>query len=189
LHRGGCPRAWVEGYGGRGLEPRRPCGAQRRCVAADGGGARDLRYAAARQGAGRAFGFKALSATVFTPAPSDAEIETWIKSAFAPGYGPIPSFVHTDFRNTDGAARGCLGANAQKGNFADEVEIVRNLKIPLAILQGAEEQVVNPDYLQRLTAPTLWRRQVQVIPDAGHTPQWEQAEAFDKLLDEFASSL
>lgn len=134
-------------------------------------------------------GFKALSATVFTPAPSDAEIEAWIKSAFAPGYGPIPSFVHTDFRNTDGAARGCLGANAQKGNFADEVEIVRNLKIPLAILQGAEEQIVNPDYLQRLAAPTLWRRQVQVIPDAGHTPQWEQAEAFDKLLDEFASSL
>ncbi len=29
-------------------------------------------------------GFKGLSATTFTPSPGDAEIEAWIKSAFAP---------------------------------------------------------------------------------------------------------
>lgn len=134
-------------------------------------------------------GFKGLSATAFTPAPGDAEIEAWITSAFAPGYAPIPAFVAADFRNTDGAARGHLGASAQQGRFADEVEIVRNLEIPLAILHGEQEQIVDLAYLQRLAAPTLWRRQVQVIPGAGHAAQWEQAEAFDKLLDEFASSL
>jgi pimeloyl-ACP methyl ester carboxylesterase len=134
-------------------------------------------------------GFKALSATGFTPAPSDAEIEAWLKSAFAPGYAPIPSFVAADFRNTDGNARGYLGASAQAGRFADEVEIVRDLKIPLAIVQGGEEQIVDLGYLQRLSAPTLWRGQVQVIEGAGHAPQWEQAEAFDKIVDEFASSL
>ena len=53
-------------------------------------------------------GFKALSPTVFTPAPSDAEIDAAIKSAFAPGFAPIPAFVGADFRNTDGAARGYL---------------------------------------------------------------------------------
>ena len=134
-------------------------------------------------------GFKALSATGFTPAPSDAEIEAWLKSAFAPGYAPIPSFIAADFRNTDGNARGYLGASAQAGRFADEVEIVRNLKIPLAIVQGAEEQIVDLGYLQRLAAPTLWRGQVQVIEGAGHAPQWEQAAAFNKIVDEFASSL
>ncbi len=134
-------------------------------------------------------GFKALSATGFTPAPSDAEIEAWLKSAFAPGYTPIPSFVAADFRNTDGNARGYLGASAQAGRFADEVEIVRHLQIPLAIVQGGEEQIVDLGYLQRLPAPTLWRGQVQVIEGAGHATQWEQAEAFDRIVDEFASTL
>jgi pimeloyl-ACP methyl ester carboxylesterase len=134
-------------------------------------------------------GFTALSATGFTPAPTDAEIEAWLKSAFAPGYAPIPSFVAADFRNTDGNARGYLGASAQSGRFADEVEIVRHLKIPLAIVQGGEEQIVDLGYLQRLPAPTLWRGQVQVIEGAGHATQWEQAEAFDRIVDEFASTL
>ena len=134
-------------------------------------------------------GFKGLSATAFTPAPSDAEIEAWIGSVFAPGFGPLPSFVVADFRNTDGAARGYLGASAQQGRFADEVEIVRNLEIPLAIVHGEQEQIVDLAYLQRLTAPTLWRKQVQVIAGAGHATQWEKPAEFDKILDEFASSL
>jgi pimeloyl-ACP methyl ester carboxylesterase len=133
-------------------------------------------------------GFKGLSATAFTPAPSDAETEEWLKASFAPGYSPIPSFVAADFRKTDGNARGCLGAGVQAGRFDDEVEIVRHLKIPLAIVQGGEEQIVDLGYLQRLPAPTLWRGQVQVIEGAGHATQWEKAEAFDRIVDEFASS-
>jgi pimeloyl-ACP methyl ester carboxylesterase len=134
-------------------------------------------------------GFKSLSATVFTPKPSEAEVEEWMKSAFAPNYAPIPEFVVADFHNTDGNARGYLGANARAEHFADEVEIVRNLKIPLAIVHGREEQIVDLGYLQRLPAPTLWRGEVQVIDGAGHALQWEQAEAFNKLLDEFAASV
>lgn len=134
-------------------------------------------------------GFKALSPTVFTPAPSDAEIDAAIKSAFAPGFAPIPAFVGADFRNTDGAARGYLAANVQKGRIADEVEIVRNLKIPLAIVHGEEEQIVDLAYLQRLEAPTLWRKQVQLIAGAGHAPQWEKAAEFDAILDAFAASI
>jgi pimeloyl-ACP methyl ester carboxylesterase len=133
-------------------------------------------------------GFKGLSATAFTPAPTDAEIEEWLRSAFAPGY-TIPAFAAADFRNTDGNARGYLGASVQAGRFADEVEIVRGLNIPLAIVQGGEEQIVDLGYLPRLSAPTLWRGKVQVIDGAGHATQWEKPEAFSHILDEFASSV
>ncbi|KWV58745.1 hypothetical protein AS156_03045 [Bradyrhizobium macuxiense] len=134
-------------------------------------------------------GFKGLSATTFTPAPDDAAIEEWMQSAFAPGYSLRPSFFEADFRRTDGNARGYLGASVQAGRFADEAEIVRNLTIPLAIVHGSEEQIVDLGYLQRLPAPTLWRGQVQVIDGAGHTTQWEKADAFNRTLDAFASSL
>lgn len=134
-------------------------------------------------------GFKGLSATTFTPAPDDAAIAAWLKTLFAPDYAPLPSFVDSDFRRTDGNARGYLGASVQAGCFADEVEIVRDLEIPLAIVHGSEEQMVDLGYLQRLSAPTLWRGQVQVVEGAGHATQWERADAFDKLVDAFASSL
>jgi len=134
-------------------------------------------------------GFKGLSNVAFTPDPSEAEIDGWLVHAFAPGFSPIPPFFKADFRRTDGAARGCLGASAQQGLFQDEVALVADLKIPLAILHGAEEQIVDLEYLRRLSAPTLWRQAVQVIDKSGHTPQWEQPEAFAQLLDEFASSL
>ncbi len=141
------------------------------------------------KGAGGFAGFKGLSNVAFTPAPSEAEIAGWMETAFAPKFDLIPPFFLADFRKTDGAARGYLGASAQAGLFQDEVAIVRDLGIPLAIVHGAGEQIVDLDYLRRLSAPTLWRGEVQVIEHAGHTPQWEQAEAFDKLLDAFASSL
>jgi len=134
-------------------------------------------------------GFKGLSAATFASAPSDADIAEWLATAFAPGDGLRPSFVDADFRRTDGNARGYLGASVQAGRFADEVEIVRNLEIPLAIVHGSEERIVDLGYLQRLSAPTLWRGQVQIIEGAGHATQWEKAEAFDRVLDAFASSL
>jgi pimeloyl-ACP methyl ester carboxylesterase len=132
-------------------------------------------------------GFKNLSPTAFTAAPTEAEIDEWMHTAFAPGYAPIPDFVAGDFRRTDGNARACLGAVAQAGGLADETEIVRKLKIPLAIVQGGEEQIVDLGYLQRLAAPTLWRGAVQVVAGAGHSTQWEKAEAFNALLDAFAA--
>jgi len=95
-------------------------------------------------------GFKALSPTVFTPAPSDAEIDAAIKSAFAPGFAPIPAFVGADFRNTDGAARGYLGANVQKGRIADEVEIVLTFRSRLCMVRRSRSWT-SPIY-------SAWRR-------------------------------
>ena len=104
-------------------------------------------------------GFKGLSNVAFTPAPSEAEIDDWLVHAFAPNFKPIPPFFEADFRKTDGAARGCLGASAQAGMFQDETAIVRDLEIPLAIVQGAEEQIVDLGYLQRLTRADAVARQ------------------------------
>ena len=42
-----------------------------------------------------------------------------------------------------------------------------------------------PGYISGLKMPTLWRGAIQFIPDAGHTPNWEQPEAFNALLEAF----
>ena len=90
---------------------------------------------------------------------------------------------------TDGRARAQLAASIAPNGYRDEVELVAQLKQPLAVLHGTEEQLVNGAYLDTLKMPTLWRGAVQSIADAGHTPQWEQPQRFDALIEAFATEV
>lgn len=109
----------------------------------------------------------------------------FVASFFKPGYADVaPSFLD-DVMRADGRARAHLGASIAPNGYRDEVEVVAHLKRPLAVLHGAEEQLVNRAYFDMLTVPTLWRGAVQAIADAGHAPHWEQAPTFDALLDAF----
>jgi hypothetical protein len=74
-------------------------------------------------------------------------------------------------RRTDGHARGNLGASIRLGEARDECKAARDLKVPLAVLHGEAEQLVNGLYLGSVAMPTLWRGAVQTILEAGHAPQ------------------
>lgn len=121
----------------------------------------------------------------FTEELNEAQIEAFVQAFFNPGVTDIPAAFLEDVRRTDGRARSSLAASIRPNGYRDEVEIVAQLSKPLAILQGEGEQLVNLAYLQGLTAPTLWRQAVQVIPGAGHAPHWEQPEKFNALLEAF----
>jgi len=94
-----------------------------------------------------------------------------------------------DIARTDGRARATMAASIAPGGYQDEVEIVGNLKRPLAILHGEHEQLVNANYISQLEMPTLWRGAVQIIPGAGHTLQTETPEAFSALLSAFVDEV
>lgn len=100
-----------------------------------------------------------------------------------------PPLFRQALLNTDGRARALLGVSLNSMNYTDEVQIVANLRTPLAIVHGAEEQLVNLNYLIGLTIPSLWRGAVQIIAEAGHAPQWEQPERFNTLLADFVADV
>ena len=97
----------------------------------------------------------------------------------------IPQFFIDDFNNTDPNARKFLMRNTAKNIFKDEIDIVSNLKIPLAIIHGAHDKLVNLDYIKKIQMPSLWKNEVQIIKDAGHSPQWETPDEFNSILEEF----
>lgn len=90
--------------------------------------------------------------------------------------------------STDPNARTGLAMNAGTP-YRDQVDIVRNMDRPLAVLHGADERLVSIAYLQRLAMPTLWRGEVQVIAHAGHAPHVEQPAAFNALLADFVEDV
>ncbi len=89
-------------------------------------------------------------------------------------------------RRREGRARAQLVASIAPNRYRDEAQVVAALKQPLAALHGAHEQWVNGAYFTELTMPTLWRGSVQTIAAAGHAAPWENAPAFDALLEAFA---
>ena len=137
---------------------------------------------------------KPMAADAFLPCPtmglmftsdlSAVEAEAATAEFFKPG-SEVPAFFCDDMRRTDGRARDALGISTGERNYKDELAVVADLKKPLAIVHGESEQVVNLSYLRGINMSTLWRGEIQIIPGAGHTPQWEQPERFNRLLMEF----
>jgi pimeloyl-ACP methyl ester carboxylesterase len=116
---------------------------------------------------------------------TEEEMDAFVAAFFAPSQTDIPDTFKTDMRRTDGQARQVMGGSIAPGGYKDEVEVVANLSLPLAILHGEQEQLINGSYIDGLTMPTLWRGAVQRIPKAGHAPQWEQPAQFNALLEAF----
>jgi pimeloyl-ACP methyl ester carboxylesterase len=127
--------------------------------------------------------------TLFAEHVSESEARLAAASFTAPGSALDLTELVSDILATDGAVRAGLAACVAQGRFADEIAIVQALRQPLAIIQGADEQLVSLDYLRKLNVPTLWRGQVQLIPGTGHVPQLEAPRELAALLAEFIDSL
>ena len=121
----------------------------------------------------------------FQESVDSLEASAYVAAFFRPGFADIPPLFLDDVLRTDGRARSNLGASIGPGEFRDECAVVRDLRAPLAVLHGDEEQLVNGRYFDSVAMPTLWRGAVQMIPDAGHTPQWETPQVFDTLIETF----
>jgi pimeloyl-ACP methyl ester carboxylesterase len=121
----------------------------------------------------------------FTETISREQAEAYVASFFAPGFSDIPAFFLEDALRMDGRARSGVNASIAPGGYHDEAIVVRDLKTPLAVVHGAEDQLVNGAYFASLSMPTLWRGAVQAVPGAGHAPQWETPQAFDALVAGF----
>ena len=124
-------------------------------------------------------------AAAFQPSMTDAEADGFAAACLKPGTTDIPEIFREDIRRTDGQARAGLAASIRPDGYLDEVIAVAQMTAPLAIVHGEQEQLVNAAYIQSLTMPTLWRGAIQMIPNAGHTPNWEQPAQFNALLEAF----
>jgi pimeloyl-ACP methyl ester carboxylesterase len=126
---------------------------------------------------------------LFSAHVSEAEAALAAESFTAP-CSPLDTgeFV-SDILTTDGAARAGLQSSVGAARFADEIAIVADLRRPLAIVHGVDEQLISLGYLRKLNIPSLWRGEVQVIPDVGHAPHQEAPQQFAALLAEFVGDL
>jgi pimeloyl-ACP methyl ester carboxylesterase len=63
---------------------------------------------------------------------------------------------------------------------------LKDFRVPTLLIAGGED-VVFPPFLASAIAATLPCADAQMIPDAGHSPYFEQAATFNGLVEAFLS--
>lgn len=91
-------------------------------------------------------------------------------------------------KDTDPLFRQCIGASVAAGRHGDEVEMLRKAGVPVAIVHGYDDPLVNHAYIEKLDIPTLWKKSIQFL-ETGHCVSMEGPGSYKRLLTEFYHSI
>jgi pimeloyl-ACP methyl ester carboxylesterase len=124
----------------------------------------------------------------FTAHPTEEELDgligTWAIS--------INSTLKEDFirifKDTDPTVRLQLGASIAQADWSDEIANLEQLEYPVAVIYGAKEKIVSPDYLTK-TDLKMWRNKIIEIPNAGHCCQLDQPSQLASLIHEYVTAI
>lgn len=106
----------------------------------------------------------------------------------APG-GAIDPALHHAIARADGLMRKTLFESVQDPANIDQRWLAENLAVPLAVVNGAADPIVNLDYIDGLAYAHLWRGRCLRLAGLGHAPFWQAPELFNPLLRDFLADL
>jgi pimeloyl-ACP methyl ester carboxylesterase len=83
---------------------------------------------------------------------------------------------------------GAIGALEAMRDRPDSTDLLSKLKMPILIVHGEEDQVIPPSEAQSMAAaiPVV---QMEIIAGAGHLPNMEQPEHFNRILGDFLGKI
>lgn len=92
-----------------------------------------------------------------------------------------------DYYQTDPLFREAFFANTINGQINDGIQQLQAFGIPVLVVFGAEEMIINRNYLE--THPfDVWKNKIEMINDAGHQVSADQPATFNKLLKEYSAN-
>ena len=112
-------------------------------------------------------------------------------SIFSDGaYGPAatPTF-EAALRRTDGRARTMMFEGLFNGKTSDQRELVVSSKVPVAIVNGENDPIINTDYVGGLDYASLWDKHCFVFRGEGHAPFLTNPEVFNPIFDRFLKDM
>ncbi len=100
------------------------------------------------------------------------------------------SILSSDFSKSDYKVREDLGRAIHRGEFEDEEDILLKSSTPIALVVGAQDKVVNANYLKRFSdISSLWNQRIYAIEGAGHNIHLDRPHEFEVLLERFVSDV
>jgi pimeloyl-ACP methyl ester carboxylesterase len=98
---------------------------------------------------------------------------------------PLEPFLREAVRRTDGRARRHMFEAFLAGIGSDQRQVVEQSKVPIAVINGAEDPFLNHGFFDTVAFGNLWRGTSYALEGLGHAPFWEAPARFDPLLADF----
>lgn len=87
---------------------------------------------------------------------------------------------------TDGRARAVMFRALLAGqNVSDEKALVEQTEVPIAVVNGADDPLIDIDYVGAVACRNLWDRHRYVLRGAGHASFQDEPAAFNAILERF----
>ena len=112
------------------------------------------------------------------------ESEQFASSATAP-LSSESAFMHRNLHRTDGRARYYMITKLTVVNWPRQMQMLRNGKLPVAVINGADDPFLNHRYIAELPFGNLWGGQPIDIPNGLHAPFFNKPQAFNTELEKF----
>jgi pimeloyl-ACP methyl ester carboxylesterase len=125
------------------------------------------------------------TAAAFMASPSDEEINAIMEDMACHISPETKEECKQIFCDTHPAFREAISNSVAKQEWSDETGNIENLTIPVALVYGAEEKIVNPQYLNR-SSIRKWLNEIILIPNGGHCVQLDQPQVVAELINDFA---
>jgi len=116
-------------------------------------------------------------------APGEDVAKAMQKASFS-GHTQIQDVLLNDYKSTQSGFRPTLLQTYNDGLIGDEIELLKTARIPALIVFGRDEEMANPDYLDKVPFKT-WKNKVFKIPNAGHYVQMDAPGEFNRILLEY----
>lgn len=95
-------------------------------------------------------------------------------------------FLIKIIKQADPQFRSYLPQSFASGKLSDEISILKSSGIPVAILHGEDDPLINKDYLDKLSFPNIWKRKILLFENSGHSIQLDNSDKFNRALIDFA---
>jgi pimeloyl-ACP methyl ester carboxylesterase len=113
---------------------------------------------------------------------SAAEIDGFVHAIFGASAEP---FMGDAVARADGRFRARLFEVAG----VDQRSVVESSPVPLAVVNGAADRVVNLDYFDSVAYAKLWEGTCYRVAGSDHAPFWEAPAEFNPLLERFLNEV
>jgi pimeloyl-ACP methyl ester carboxylesterase len=113
---------------------------------------------------------------------SPAEADAYVQGIFGESAEP---FIYKAVTRADGRLRKTLFSSRGASPGPEPRQIVESSPVPLAVLNGGADPLVNLDYCDSINYANLWDKHCYRLTGLGHAPFWEDPAEFNPLLERF----
>jgi pimeloyl-ACP methyl ester carboxylesterase len=103
--------------------------------------------------------------------------------------GHVDALLTSAARRTDGRARSIMFTGLFGGRLSDQRALAESTDVPIAVVNGADDPVVNADYVGSLHYRALWDEHGYALRGLGHAPFLQAPELFNPILGRFMQDM